>query len=79
MSNIQEVKSRGGIVIAIETKGDEEVKKIVDHNLYVPKNSYILTPLLAIIPLQLFAYYVAVMRGFNPDFPKNLAKAVVVE
>ncbi|MBW2975530.1 glutamine--fructose-6-phosphate transaminase (isomerizing) [Candidatus Woesearchaeota archaeon] len=79
LSNIEEVKSRGGVVIAIETKGDREVKKIVDHNLYVPKTSYILTPVLAVIPLQLFAYYVAVMRGLNPDFPKNLAKAVVVE
>ncbi len=79
LSNIQEVKSRGGIVIAIETKGDEDVKKIVDHNLYIPENSYILTPILAVIPLQLFAYYVAVMRGKNPDFPVNLAKSVVVE
>jgi len=78
-SNIEEVKSRGGIVIAIETKGDEELKKIVDHNLYIPKNSYILTPILAVIPLQLLAYYIAIKRGFNPDFPKNLAKSVVVE
>ncbi|MBU0628812.1 MAG: glutamine--fructose-6-phosphate transaminase (isomerizing) [Nanoarchaeota archaeon] len=79
LSNIQEVKSRGGVVIAIESKGDEEVKKIVDHNLYVPENSYILTPLLAVIPLQLFAYYVAVMRGCDVDRPRNLAKAVCVE
>jgi glucosamine--fructose-6-phosphate aminotransferase (isomerizing) len=79
LSNIQEVKSRGGIVLAIETKGDWEVKKIVDHNLYVPKNSYILTPLLAVIPLQLFAYYIADMKGCDIDKPRNLAKSVTVE
>jgi glucosamine--fructose-6-phosphate aminotransferase (isomerizing) len=79
ISNIQEVKARGGIVIAIVTKGDEEIKRYVDHNLYIPENSYILTPLLAVIPLQLFAYYIAVMRGHDPDKPKNLAKSVTVE
>jgi len=79
LSNIEEVKSRGGVVIAIETKGDEEVKKIVNHNLYVPENSYILTPILAVIPLQLLAYYIADLRGCDIDKPKNLAKSVTVE
>ncbi|MFH1641467.1 MAG: glutamine--fructose-6-phosphate transaminase (isomerizing) [Nanoarchaeota archaeon] len=79
LANIEEVKSRGGMVIAIETRGDEEVKKIVDHNIYVPKNSYILTPILAVIPLQLLAYYIAVLRGCDVDKPRNLAKAVCVE
>ncbi|MBD3164828.1 glutamine--fructose-6-phosphate transaminase (isomerizing) [Candidatus Woesearchaeota archaeon] len=79
LSNIQEVKARGGEVIGIVTKGDKEIAKQVDHNLYIPENSYILTPLLAVIPLQLFAYYVAVMKGFDPDKPRNLAKAVCVE
>jgi glucosamine--fructose-6-phosphate aminotransferase (isomerizing) len=79
LSNIQEVKSRGGEVIAIETKGDSEVKKIVDHNLYVPENSYILTPLLAVIPLQLLAYYIADLRGCDVDKPRNLAKSCTVE
>ena len=79
LNNIQEVKSRGGIVIAIETKGDEEVKKIVDHNIYIPENSYILTPLLSVIPLQLMAYYIAVMRGCDVDKPRNLSKVVSVE
>ena len=78
LNNIEEVKTRGGIVIAIESKGDEEVKKIADHNFYVPQNSYILTPLLAVIPLQLMAYYIADLRGCNPDFPTNLAKSVTV-
>ncbi len=79
LSNIQEVKARGGVVIAIETKGDTETKKYVDHNIYVPKNSYILSPLLASIPLQLFAYYIALLRKHDPDMPKNLAKSVTVE
>ena len=79
LSNIQEVKSRGGIVIAIESKGDEDVKKIVDHNIYIPQNSYILTPILAVIPLQLLAYYIADLRGCDMDKPRNLAKSVTVE
>jgi len=79
ISNIEEVKSRGGIVIGIETKGDKELKKIVDHNLYIPENSYILSPVLAVIPLQLLAYYIAVKRGCNVDKPRNLAKSVTVE
>ncbi len=79
LSNIEEVKSRGGIVIAIETKGDDEVKKIVDHNLYIPKNSYILTPILAVIPLQLLAYHIADLKGCDIDKPRNLAKSVTVE
>ena len=79
LSNIQEVKSRGGEITAIETKGDNEVKKIVDHNLYVPKNSYILTPILAVIPLQLLAYYIADLRKCDIDKPRNLAKSVTVE
>ncbi len=79
ISNIEEVKSRGGNVIAIETKGDKELGKIVDHNLYVPENSYILTPLLAVIPLQLLAYYIAVKRNCDVDQPRNLAKSCTVE
>ena len=79
LANIEEVKSRGGIVIAIASEGDEEVRKKVDHTIPIPKNSYILTPILAVIPLQLFAYYIAVLRGFDPDYPKNLAKSVCVE
>ena len=79
LSNIQEVKSRGGEVIAIETKGDTEVGKIVDHNLFIPENSYILTPILAVISLQLLAYYIADLRDCDCDSPKNLSKSVTVE
>ncbi|MBI2576054.1 glutamine--fructose-6-phosphate transaminase (isomerizing) [Candidatus Woesearchaeota archaeon] len=79
LSNIAEVKARGGIVIAIASAGDNEIKEKVDHVLYIPENSYILTPLLAAVPLQLFAYYVAVLDGKDPDKPVNLAKSVTVE
>ena len=79
LSNIEEVRSRGGEVIAIETKGDEEIKKIVDHNFCIPKNSYILTPILAVIPLQLLAYYIADLKGYHVDKPRNLAKSCTVE
>ena len=79
LSNIQEVKARGGIVIAIATEGDKEIKKIVDHVLYIPKTLYILSSILAAVPLQLLAYYAAVDRGLDPDRPRSLAKAVTVE
>jgi len=79
LSNIEEVKARGGILIAIATKGDEEIKKKVDHVIYVPQSSYVLSPLLSVIPLQLLAYHIAVKRGLNVDKPRNLAKSVTVE
>ncbi|MBI2139955.1 glutamine--fructose-6-phosphate transaminase (isomerizing) [Candidatus Woesearchaeota archaeon] len=79
LSNIEEVKSRGGKIIAIASRGDHEIAKKVDHVLYIPENSYILAPLLAVVPLQLFAYYIALKRGCDIDKPRNLAKAVVVE
>jgi glucosamine--fructose-6-phosphate aminotransferase (isomerizing) len=78
-SNMEEVKSRGGIIIAIATKGDKDIKKVADHTFYIPKNSYILTPILAVIPLQLFAYYIAKDCGRDIDKPRNLAKSVTVE
>ena len=78
-SNMEEVKSRGGIIIAIATKGDKEIKKVSDHTFYIPQNSYILTPVLAVIPLQLFAYYIAKDCGRDIDKPRNLAKSVTVE
>ncbi len=79
MSNIEEVKARHGEVIAIATTGDEEIGKKADVVIRVPKNSYILSPLLSIIPLQLLSYHVAVLRGCDVDRPRNLAKAVCVE
>ena len=79
LSNIQEVKARDGIVIAIATEGDEEVSKLADYIIYIPKTLYILSSILATIPLQLLAYYVAVERGLDPDKPRNLSKSVTVE
>jgi glutamine---fructose-6-phosphate transaminase (isomerizing) len=79
VSNIQEVKARNGKVIAVVTKGDTIIKKMADHVFEIPETEYIFTPLLAVIPLQLFSYYIAVMRGCDVDQPRNLAKSVTVE
>ena len=79
MSNIAEVRSRNGKVIAVATEGDTEIAEKVNHVIYIPKTYRLLTPLLSIIPLQLLAYYIAVMRGCHIDQPRNLAKSVTVE
>ncbi len=79
MSNIQEVRSRGGHVIAVATEGDEQIKKYVQDVLYIPDVPEPLSPLLTVIPLQLMAYYAAVARGHDVDKPRNLAKSVTVE
>jgi glutamine---fructose-6-phosphate transaminase (isomerizing) len=79
LSNIQEVKARGGRVIAVATTGNSELRGMVDHMIPVPDTIDMLTPILTTIPLQLLAYHVAVMRGCNVDMPRNLAKSVTVE
>lgn len=79
LNNIQEVKTRGGLIIAIANEGDEDIKPLVDHLIYVPKTMEFLTPLLTVIPLQLLAYHMAVLRGCDVDQPRNLAKSVTVE
>ena len=79
MSNIEEVKARGGKVIAICTEGDCEIARLADAVFTIPATHDLLTPMLASVPLQLFAYYVAVRRGCNVDQPRNLAKSVTVE
>ena len=79
MSNIQEVKSRGGHVIAVATEGDEQIKKYAEDVLYIPDIPEPLSPLLAVVPLQLMAYHAAVIRGHDVDKPRNLAKSVTVE
>lgn len=79
VSNIQEIKSRNGIVIAVVNKGDKVISKIADHVIEVPETILPLTPLLTVIPLQLLAYHIAVLRGCNVDQPRNLAKSVTVE
>ncbi len=79
LSNIQEVKARSGIVVAIACEGDEEVAKMADHLITIPVTRELLLPLLEMIPLQLLAYHIAVRRGCDVDQPRNLAKSVTVE
>ncbi len=79
LSNIQEVKARDGIVLAIVTEGDDKVHKVADHVIAIPHSSELLTPILAVVPLQLLAYHIAVRRGCDVDQPRNLAKSVTVE
>jgi len=79
LGNIEEVKARDGIVIAIANQGDEEIREKADHVFYVPKSNDFLTPILFTIPLQLLAYHIARKRGCDIDQPRNLAKSVTVE
>jgi glucosamine--fructose-6-phosphate aminotransferase (isomerizing) len=79
LANIEEVKARGGIVIALATEGDTEIAKRVNHTITVPATNQLLMPILMSIPLQLLAYHIAVLRGADVDQPRNLAKSVTVE
>ena len=78
-SNIDEVKARGGCIIAVVSDDDEELESVVDHVIRIPRTHDALTPILASVPLQLLAYHIAVLRGCNVDQPRNLAKSVTVE
>src|SRR5437667_4400953 len=79
MSNLEEIKARGGPVIAVACEGDEEVAARADEVLYVPEVPDYLQPLVAVVPLQLLAYHIALLRGCDVDKPRNLAKSVTVE
>jgi len=79
VSNVEEVKARGGRVIAVVTEGDTGLVKLAEHRIEVPETLDLLTPILTVLPLQLLAYYIAVRRGCNVDQPRNLAKSVTVE
>jgi len=79
LSNIEEVKSRNGKIIAITTKENNQLEKLVDETIFIPKTSEYLTPILTSIPTQLLAYHIAVLRGCDIDKPRNLAKCVTVE
>jgi glucosamine--fructose-6-phosphate aminotransferase (isomerizing) len=79
VSNIQEVKARGALVVAIATEGDTEIKEHADHVLYVPEVHELLYPMLTVVPLQLLSYFVATRLGCDVDQPRNLAKTVTVE
>lgn len=79
VSNIQEVKARKGRIIAVVNRGDTQIRDLADHVIEVPETEEILSPLITIVPLQLLAYHIAIMRGCNVDQPRNLAKSVTVE
>lgn len=79
VSNIQEVKARGGKIVAVVTEGDEVVRSLADHVIEVPETEDAFSPILTTIPLQFLAYHIAIMRGCNVDQPRNLAKSVTVE
>ncbi|MBI3638140.1 glutamine--fructose-6-phosphate transaminase (isomerizing) [Candidatus Wolfebacteria bacterium] len=80
ISNLEEIKARKGPIVAVATKGkDKDIKRITEDIIYIPKTLEMLTPILAVIPLQLFAYYCSVFKGIDPDKPRNLAKSVTVE
>lgn len=77
--NIEEVRSRGGKIIAVATEGDREIRRVAEHVFYIPDVPEPLQPMLSVVPLQLLAYHAAVLRGCNVDKPRNLAKSVTVE
>jgi len=79
LSNIQEVKAREGIVLAVACEGDDEVSKMADHVIRIGTTDEMLLPILEVLPLQLLAYHIAVKRGCDVDQPRNLAKSVTVE
>ena len=79
ISNLEEVKARRGRVLAVVTEGDERIAELADHVFTIPETIDPLTPVLSVLPLQLFAYYIAVRRGCDVDRPRNLAKSVTVE
>ena len=79
VSQVEQTKARGGVVIAVATDGDELMPKIADHILWVPETPWLLNPITTMIPLQLLAYHIAVLRGADVDQPRNLAKSVTVE
>jgi glucosamine--fructose-6-phosphate aminotransferase (isomerizing) len=76
---MKEVKSRRGPLVTVATEGDKEVPAIADHAFFVPVAPELLLPIVEVIPLQLFAYYVALGKGYDVDHPRNLVKAVVIE
>ncbi len=79
VSNVQQVKARGGNIIAIVTEGDTTIRNIADHVLEVPEVPECLTPIITSVPLQLLSYYIAINKGKDVDMPRNLAKSVTVE
>ncbi|MCI0521303.1 MAG: glutamine--fructose-6-phosphate transaminase (isomerizing) [Chloroflexi bacterium] len=78
-SQIEQARARGGVVIALATEGDEQIAAVADHTLWLPETPWMLSPVTAVIPLQMLAYHIAALRGLDVDQPRNLAKSVTVE
>ena len=79
ISQIEQAKARGGAVVAVATEGDERVAGLADEVFWVPETPWRLSPVVSVIPLQLFAYHIASLKGLDVDQPRNLAKSVTVE
>ncbi len=79
ISQVEQVKARGGVVVAVATEGDARVEGLADHIFWVPETPWLLSPVVTVIPLQMFAYHIAALRGLDVDQPRNLAKSVTVE
>ncbi len=79
ISNLEEIKARSGPILALATEGNKEIKRITHDVIYIPKTLEMLTPILSVVALQLFAYYCSVLKGLDVDKPRNLAKSVTVE
>ena len=79
LSQMEQARARGGVVVAVATEGDERVQEVANHVLWIPKTPWLLSPVTAILPLQLLAYHIAALRGLDVDQPRNLAKSVTVE
>jgi glucosamine--fructose-6-phosphate aminotransferase (isomerizing) len=79
LSQLEQVKARGGIVITVATDGDETIAGLADEVLWTPETPWLLSPVVTVIPLQLLAYHIAALRGLDVDQPRNLAKSVTVE
>jgi glucosamine--fructose-6-phosphate aminotransferase (isomerizing) len=79
LSQVEQAKARGGMVIAVATDGDELIARLADHVLWLPETPWLLSPVTAVIPLQMLAYHIAALRGLDVDQPRNLAKSVTVE
>ena len=79
VSQVEQARARGGVVIALATEGDESIRSKADHVIYVPETPPLLAPIVNVMPLQLLSYHIAVRRGADVDQPRNLAKSVTVE
>ena len=79
LSQIEQARARGGMVIAVATDGDDRISELADEVLWVPETPWLLSPIVTVIPLQLLAYHIAAQRGLDVDQPRNLAKSVTVE